>query len=272
MTEYDENGVITEGRFAGSHTRPPSVRGGKREIVWHRPVPPTDTERGTQEHPAWGLVRASRISSTPGAILFDSDIRHQHLIRLSVKRATRDRDLKRDWIHDTGADLIEIDMSESQFSAMVSSMNTSGVPCTIRSTESNPNVNGLAYEPRLQVSIDEVRAAADSIRDRLDAALAAVEEKPTKANLRSLRIALESTKPNLDFAAKSLSEHAENVVQKARNDIEAMVVQKAMQLGIDPRSMAFTLEGESPVQMIEAVPEHNRIHQDGIDAACKACE
>ena len=253
--DTDENGVIQSGKFKGSHTVPHSVSRdpAERELVWHRPVPPTEDERGNEVHPAWGLVSASRVSSTPGAILFDSDIRHGHYISLKVTRASRDRGLHRDWIHEVGGlPLIEIAMSEAQWAAMTSSMNTSGVPCTIRATETQANVDGLAYEPRLQVSMAEVRAAADAIEQRLHAAVAAVEEKPTKANLRALRLALEGTKPNLDFAAKSLSEHAENVVQKARNDIESMVTQRAMQLGVDPKSMAFTLEGEEPVKMIES--------------------
>lgn len=261
--EYDDDGVITEGRFAGTHTKPGSVPGmSKREIVWHRPVPVTvegdpGSWRGgdavTESHPAWGLVSAARVSCMPGAILFDSDIRHQHVIRLQVKRAKRDRDLHRDWIHETGPELIDIEMSEAQWAAMTSSMNTQGVPCTIRSTETNANVDGLIYEPRLAVSMDEVRAAADAIQQRLDAAVAAVEEKPTKANLKALRRALDGAKPNMDFAAKSLSEHAENVVQKARNDIESMVTQKAVQLGVDPQALSYSLlAGEGPIKMIES--------------------
>lgn len=264
MTDWDvdDEGVIQSGHFAGSHTKPGSVTGmAKREIVWHRPVPATvlDDKKGWQDkdavsesHPAWGLVSAHRVSSTPGAILFDSDIRHGHYMVVTLKRATRDRDLQRDWIHDTGPVLIEIAMSEAQWGAFISSTNTSGVPCTIKSTETNPNVDGLLYEPRLQVSMAEVRAQAQKIQARLDEAVKAVEEKPTKANIRSLRLAMEGVSSNMDFAAKSLSEHAENVVQKARNDIESMVVQKAVQLGMDPQGLAFMLEGEEPVKMIDA--------------------
>lgn len=50
----------------------------------------------------------------------------------------------------------------------------------------------------------------------------------------------------MSYAAKSLSEHAENVVQRARADIEAMVVSKAEQLGIDPGEVAETPLLEEP--------------------------
>src|SRR6476646_10686413 len=137
VDKYDEHGVIQTGRFAGSHTRPPSVHGGRREIVWHRPVPPVregaSSHREYKEsHPAWGLVSAHRVSSTPGAVLFDSDIQHQHYMQITLRRASRDRGLSRDWIHEEGPTLIESNMSEAQWAAFVSSTNTSGVPCTIR--------------------------------------------------------------------------------------------------------------------------------------------
>lgn len=249
-TQYDDDGVILSGPLKGSHTRPPSVHGGRREIVWHRPVPAT-REEGTshreyrESHPAWGLVSAHRVSSTPGVVLFDSDIRHGHYVVVTVKRATRDRSLHRDWIHDTGPDLIEIAMSEAQWASFVSSTNTSGVPCTIRATETQRNVDGLLFEPRLRESMDEVSGTAEKIRQRLDAAVAAVEEKPTKANIRALRLAMEGVSANMEFAAKSLSEHSENVVQKARADIEAMVYQHAERLGLDPKDTLNTLALEA---------------------------
>jgi len=41
----------------------------------------------------------------------------------------------------------------------------------------------------------------------------------------------------MEFAASSLAKHSENVVQKARADIEAMVISKAQQIGLDPAEM-----------------------------------
>jgi hypothetical protein len=46
---------------------------------------------------------------------------------------------------------------------------------------------------------------------------------------------------NMTFAAKSLSEHAENVVQRARADVEAMVLAKAAQLGLEPGDLGVSL-------------------------------
>lgn len=205
-----------------------------------RQIEPTSlNERGDEVHPAFAQIHASRVSSTPGQVLFDSDIKHGHTVRLTINRAVRKRDLNQDWIYG-GKELIEVEMSEAQWASFVSSMNTSGVPCTLRATEDDWNVPGLTYEPRLAQSMAEVKGAADKMmakikiaRDVYERALS--EKAPAKVRneaLRALHFAIENADKNLAFAAKSLAEHSENVVQKARADIETMVTQKAAQLGL----------------------------------------
>ncbi len=196
---------------------------------------PTLTEHGDQRHPAWGMIGASRVStSPPGATLFDSDIRHAHTVIVRIGTATRKRDLNRDWIH-AGRQFVEVEMSEAQWASFVSSMNVGdGVPCTIRSREDVYDVPGVPYEPRLRESMAEVESAAARAAEQVAAAFAAYKEHKTAANLRTLGYVIANMPANIGYAAESLSEHAENVVQKARADIEAMVVTKARQLGLEP--------------------------------------
>lgn len=194
--------------------------------------PPTRNERGDEVHPAFGMIRASRVTGGNKS-LFDSDIQHNHYVILEISTASRKRDLNTDWIH-PGRHVIEVAMSEAQWASFVSSMNTSGVPCTLEFIAGDGDLPGLPFDSRLQLSHDETRAAAQRAFEHIKEAFAAVEEKPTKANIRSLRSAIENAPANVEFAAKSLTEHAENVVQKARADIEAMVTQKAAQIGLDP--------------------------------------
>lgn len=199
-------------------------------------VQPTENEYGAEEHPAWVLVGASRVShSPPGKVMFDSDIRHQHYVSVRVKRASRKRDLNSDWKHGQGT-IIEFAMSEAQWASFVSSMNTGdGVPATMTyDSAAGGDQPGMPYEPRLKVSMAEVHGAAARAQEKVQSAYKAYAEKKTAANLRALEIAISHMTPNMDFAAQSLTEHAENVVQRARADIEAYVVTKAQQLGLNP--------------------------------------
>jgi len=198
---------------------------------------PTVNDRGDEVHPAWGLIGASRVSSTPGAPLFDSDIRHSHYVVVRLSRAKRKRDLSHDYKY--GAEeIVEIAMSEAQWASFVSTMNVGqGVPCTIERIFME-RMPGLEYEPRLAESMDEVANASAKAMEAINEAFAAYSEKKTAANLRSLEAAIANAPANITYTAKALSEHAENVVQRASADIEAMVTSKAKQLGIDPAEFA----------------------------------
>lgn len=206
----------------------------------HEPIPATTDENGRETHPAWGMIGASRVQGTP-RVLFDSDIRHQHTVTVRISTASRKRDLNRDWLMPE-KEFIEIEMSEAQWASFVSSMNSgSGVPCTVRRRGDEYDVPGVSYEPRLQESMDETRGAAERAFEEVRKAFAAYEEKKNAANLRNLKAAIANAPANVAFAGESLNEHAENVVQKARADIEAMVLSKATQLGIEPGDLDGTL-------------------------------
>lgn len=203
-------------------------------------TPPTVGARDYETHPAFGVIHASRGSwSGDGAVLFDSDVKHRHTVTLTIETAERKRDLHHDFIHTAGRTLVEVEMSEAQWASFVSSMNTSGVPCTIRRTESNGKVPGLPYDPRLAHSMDEVRGVADRLFTQAKEAMAAYDALDSKAPakekreaLSRLRSAVNNAESNVAFAAQSLNKHAENVVQKARADIEAMVSHEATRLGL----------------------------------------
>ena len=57
--------------------------------------------------------------------------------------------------------------------------------------------------------------------------------KERKAALSHLRAEITNAVPNVDFAGKTLIEQTEDVVTKARADVEAYVVAKAHQLGVE---------------------------------------
>lgn len=201
---------------------------------------PTVDDRGADVHPAFGMIGASRGSSTPGQVLFDSDIRHGHTVTITLYRATRKRDLNHDWVHGGVKPLAEVEMSEAQWASFVSTMNVgSGVPCTIRKTETDWDIPGLPYDPRLAHSMDEVRTGAHRTFDRIQRAMAAYDAldpkcpaKERRAAIDEIRNATRHAQSSLDFAARALNEHAENVVQRARADIEAMVLDNAAKVGL----------------------------------------
>jgi hypothetical protein len=180
-------------------------------------------------------------------VLFQSDVRHSEFVQLAVHEATRKRDLKHDWVH-PGKVVCEISLSMSQFASFVASGGTEGVPCTIEFTGSGDHEPGqrpgLLPAPRLALAHEEVRAAADEAYGHIQEAYAAYAATLADAGkgsaaarrsaLRNLSSAFAIAAPNVDYAARTLGRHTEEVVEQARADIEAMAVQVAARHGISP--------------------------------------
>lgn len=188
-------------------------------------------EHGDETHESWILVRANLVSGWTR--LFDSEIKHQHYVTVVVNRCTRKRDLHRDWLHQTQT-LIEFNMSQAQWGAFVSSFgNGSGVPATLDFLTGVGNVpQPVHVDSRLDKSHKEVYASHKEALAKVKAAEEAVQEafsqklgvKETRARLATLHRVIDQLPGNVEFAAKSLTEHVEEVVTKARADIEGMVM------------------------------------------------
>ena len=200
-------------------------------------------------HPSYGIIGAYRVTTgAPGESLFDSDIQHQQSVILRISKAERKRELQRDWIF-AREEIIEVQMSEAQWASFVSSMNTSGVPCTLTAVQ-RERIEGLPFAPRLEESMRDTRDAAKRAFDGIASAFRVYEETPSSPKAakdearRTLQATIDNAVPNVAFAGKSLSEHAENVVQKARADVEAMVASKATSLSIEDSGYPMIGSGE----------------------------
>lgn len=183
-----------------------------------------------ETHPSFALASFSRVHGMPGASLFDSEIRHLSFVTLRITRASRRRQLNHDWIHPEG-ELIEVAMSHAQFGALVSSFGQgSGVPVTLHRIQGKP-IDPPTYAPRTAESLKEVGSATAGLvkdmREEVAAIRTAFDAKAGRKQMgdaiRDLELRVEQAAGNAVFVAKAFTEHVENVVTKARGDVEAMV-------------------------------------------------
>ncbi len=209
-------------------------------------------EDGTESHESWITLAAFKVQST-GQHLFDSEIRHQHFVRVRVSRCIRRRDLNRDRRHSTTT-LMEFAMSHAQWGAFVSSFGDGGgVPATLLYDQDGIVPSEPVSESRLTKSAREVGDAGGKalaeIRESYEALEAAFERGAGKREMRdlihTLKHRIQNGPANMKFAATSLTEHVENVVTKAKTDIEAMAVAAVDGgLTLDAPSMRLLDSGE----------------------------
>jgi len=193
----------------------------------HRTIEaPTAQHDGGETHPAFALASVSRGSySGEGVVLFQSEVRHPRAVTLSISRAVRYRDLGSDWLRPTEG-LIEITMTESQWASLCASDSGRGIPVTLDRYEGDL-VPGLELAPRLELQATEAIESAKKGLERVQAAMAALEEKNTVANRKALRTAIDHLPKSIEFATKQLERHVESVKDQVKADLEAEALRVA---------------------------------------------
>ena len=179
-------------------------------------------------HPAFGLLKVNRVSGESGA-LFGSDFHHQNFIRLTLTRARLSRSLSKDWVYSVGLPLAEVDMSQTQWARLVSSLNFGeGTPVTIRHTEVDGPVPYIT--PRAEIGLyedegnDAIRAVVDRIDrtiERVESELSTLSNKRRVAVLEELHRARREVTEHLPFVKESFARTLEKNVEMAKIEIAA---------------------------------------------------
>ena len=192
-------------------------------------------------HESYGLVGVSRRTGDPGN-LFGSSIRHHNYVALTIKRAEDNRDLHRNWYYGHES-LIQIEMSNTQFAEMITSMNMGdGVPCTIRYVENKRMEDPPGISQR-QIFEDEFRAdmqkVGSKIASAVEKAYALLDTKGSikKADKQEIVSLLNSISQdinaNMPFVQTQFNEAMNKTVLSAKGEVEAFVTNKVTSLGIE---------------------------------------
>ncbi|MGK2894947.1 hypothetical protein [Klebsiella michiganensis] len=198
-------------------------------------------------HPAFGLVRVGRVSSS-STNLFDSDVDHREFIELTFHSAAIERDGYSDNLT-KGEDrrpLLVARLSAAQWAAMVSSFGVGeGVPCTLSKIRDGKLVhlpeidkaetmherfsNDIAARVRKDIT------RIEAITDQLGSLIAS--GKIGKRDLRdiydSLSSAVNNLPGNMAFGAELTQEAVDKIVASGKAEVEAYIAGAAMRLGLE---------------------------------------
>jgi len=201
-------------------------------------------------HPAYAMIGASRVSGRTN--LYASDFKHQNYMTISIRRSELHRGLNRDW-HFGREELIEVALSESQWATFVSAPNVgSGVPCTLEYFQGKL-VPGLPQPPSRVDQFDaEIQERLKKCLKTLDDGIAAVQEvglsKVKQDKLASIFKGVRTEiMSNLPFVAEQFSEHMEDTVEKAKQEVHGYMLQAMNRAGLSALNggtMPLQIEGE----------------------------
>lgn len=221
-------------------------------------IEPVETEidfpnKGTRlEHPAFGQISVSRMSGH--SVLYGSDFKHHHSVRLSIHSSVLNRQLSGDWPFQQ-KELIEIEMSEAQWATFVSSFGQGGgVQCTIRH-RNGETIPALPLRDEAKEFSKEMSEQAKAALESLNIALAAVSEAkmskkdasyitgPIKAAMREIGV-------NADFVKESFDRHVEERIEKAKVEVNAYMTNAVQRAGLEA-----LMKQDSPLLVLDQKSE-----------------
>lgn len=208
-----------------------------------------------ETHPSYGVVTVSRIQGSQS--LFMSPFRHQHSMRLSVKRATKHRGLSNDRTF-SGIELIEVGMSEAQWARLLSAAGQGeGVPCTLTYVggQQMPDCPEQVEIEKFHADVERDAAEAASALDEAEKLAEALldDKAPTKEKRKALLARIHASRMKLEngmpFVAKQMRERMEHIVAEGKTEIEAFAQKTLQQAGLE------RLRGERVESPVNFLPE-----------------
>ncbi len=216
-----------------------------------------ETRRGSSnpcqriDHSAFAQIQASRINGHK--VLYGSDFNSHNYIALRIHKSEMVRDLSHDWHHER-EQYIEVAMSEAQWATLVSSLNSTSVPCTLtylrgatvdQLPEPTNRVNqfGSELSKHLGNAVEQLSEAMKAI------STLGLSKVKTETLISMLSKAQADIKGNAHFVEKSFSEHMENQVEKAKCGANAYLYHVIQRAGLD--ALTLGIAAPKPIEEID---------------------
>lgn len=204
-----------------------------------------------EHHESYGMVSVSRFQSNHSRF-FGSSVVHSGGMSLEIHSASKVRNLNADHYYHEKA-LIRIRLSPAQFADLITSPNTSGVPCTIEW------VDGKSMGEPPEVA---VRAQfTNEFEEKVTGAFATLEDvtrdiedyfktgKGSRVDIRSkLATVRRELAANAPFILTQFNRGMDKIVTEAKAEVESFVEGKIRSLGIDALTEEIKAAIEAPLE------------------------
>jgi exonuclease VII small subunit len=204
--------------------------------------------------PSFVQVSFSRMQGG-GIKLYGSSIEHDSVIALRISQSSITRNLSTDWFHESTRPYIEVWLSPTQFSELLTTMNIgSGVPATLVQKEgerfSLPNLPTKAeeFKEEAKESIRKVLKTLENTNKMLEEQLSSGKplskkaQEKLKANILNIQNRIMDS---MSFILGSFQEQMAKTVNEAKGEVDAFVQHTITKTGIE------ALKEKGQIKMIE---------------------
>ena len=193
------------------------------------------------KHPSFGMVKVSRTQGGPADPLFGAEIDCNTHMSLTISYAKVNQDLGRNWYY-SYQDVCECIMTPVQYSELISTPNTTGVPCTIRYTQKDGTIKyrpistkTIYIKSKIEKEIEELKLKASKVESSVNDILSKKGSfnKSDKDEIQSLVSQLSGLlNSRIPFYEKCLKENIERQLMEAKTEVESYVTHAIHQTGL----------------------------------------
>ena len=196
-----------------------------------------------KSHPSYALVQLSRRSSSHGRALFGSSIGHANTITLTICRGEEVRSTDLSYDHYFAREqLIEVEMSQTQFAEMITSMNYgSGVPATIRQygrekPEDPPVENKRAqhskeFKQKMMKFAETLKEGQAELQRLVKKQKLSAEDKRRMTFL--FNHLTNNITANFSFFEEQFEEQLDKTVAEAKGEVDAFITNAVQKTGLE---------------------------------------
>jgi hypothetical protein len=194
-----------------------------------------------EKHESYGMLQFSRVNGGASS-LFGSSIQHNNTIRMRLCNGSVQRRLNTDWYH-AGSEIVEVEMSQTQFAELITSMNCgSGVPVTIKHINRKIMENcdftnkRMQFEEEFAEKMKKISVILGKLTQQSKEVLndkktiTVVERKAILNKISNLESEISS---NIPFMSSCFNEQMDKIVNEAKGEVDAFVLNKITSLGLE---------------------------------------
>jgi len=196
-----------------------------------------------ETHPCYGMIGLNRQTHPGGTILFGSSIPHSNVFSLTIRPASKYRNLNSDRYYGERNPHIEVLISGTQLIDLITSPNMGdGIPCTIHRLNGEkiddcPDTNQRKkFEDEFDATVKEATQQAMELEVQIAELL---ERKGTikKADKEELRrmvgAVVSKLRSTVPFIQSQFNEAIDRTVTEAKGEVEGFFTSKVEALGLE---------------------------------------
>jgi len=194
-----------------------------------------------ESHESYGLLQISKVTSSGARPLFGSSIKHSNTVRISIHTATKRRsDSSSEYYHDD-KQLIEVEMSASQFAEAITTLNHgTGTPVTLqkimgKTMEACPEENKRAqhsreFKERMEKLAQSIKAKRDELVATVDKAK--LSKKAKEEMIMKYNVLVQEIEKNIPFFETQFNRQMDKTVTEAKAEVESFITNAIQSTGL----------------------------------------